>query len=334
MRRPTRLRPRRTPATTRTKSQHRRLRPDGTGGGVSQITRFGGRPRRRGPLDALQGRQRASAPRRPRNSGRHPRSFGPPSAQRQSSPTTGFGLRKGRPGGTMGSSNDTRALGLLREGESRQDATETLRGRGNAPLPAGPATSLLRRAGKPSQRLDAASATTGWRADRHLFGGSGQTRPDEPKPAPSSDDERAARPGRTAARQPFGATARPNTRAPVGPRLSGHGTAARDVPAPRRKPSSEAAHLSAATVSRDQRTGRSESGGVKTHGSLEQRFSGNAESLATDSLADQGPEVDGAAKANWKLVATPEQGKWKPSPTTRGNGNAVTRGRLSGREKL
>jgi hypothetical protein len=78
----------------------------------------------------------------------------------------------------------------------------------------------------------------------------------------------------------------------------------------------------------------SESEGAKTHGSLEQRFGGNAELLATDSLADQSPEVDGAAKADRKPVATPDEGERNPGPTTRGNGEAVTQSRLSGREKL
>jgi hypothetical protein len=79
---------------------------------------------------------------------------------------------------------------------------------------------------------------------------------------------------------------------------------------------------------------RIHSTGTKTHGSIEQRSGGNAESLATDSLAAQSPEVDGSAKAPPKLVATPAEGERKPSPTARGPGPAATRGRRSERETL
>jgi hypothetical protein len=52
----------------------------------------------------------------------------------------------------------------------------------------------------------------------------------------------------------------------------------------------------------------------KTHGSIEQRSGGNAESLATDSLAAQSPEVGGAGKTHWRPVATPGKSGRNSSP--------------------
>jgi hypothetical protein len=168
-------------------------------------------------------------------------------------------------------------------------------------------------------------------AGSDLLGGSRPPRSDEPAPAPSSDDERLTRPGRNQPRRATlrGRKAKPGQPArrrtpPLGARRAGKGCPREPNGVPPRRRRARPARTDPPGPAQG---AGCQSEGFKAHGSIEQRRGGNAESLATDSLAAQRPEVDGAGKTHWSRVATPGKGGRNPSPTARGYGPVATRGR-------